>query len=132
MKKILFIWIFSVVALAQQTVEVSDIIVTDLGNNLLQISVEIKNTSTRTISELAGYLDIYDNSGNVAETQELAIILDSDIPLKPLQNASRNTIITQRPHMSGTVRFRITNLRFFGEQNVYLICPTCGELIQKN
>ncbi|MCK9243749.1 MAG: hypothetical protein M0P75_00605 [Candidatus Marinimicrobia bacterium] len=132
MKKILMVWIFSVVAFAQQAMEVSDIVITDLGNGLLQISVQVKNTSNKTVSEVTGYLDIYDNSGNVAETQELSIVLNSDIPLKPHQNASRSAIITQRPHMSGTVRFRITTLRFFGEQNVYLICPACGELIQKD
>ncbi|MDD5231597.1 MAG: hypothetical protein PHC43_09730, partial [Candidatus Marinimicrobia bacterium] len=87
MKKILMVWIFSVVAFAQQAMEVSDIVVTDLGNGLLQISVQVKNTSNKTVSEVTGYLDIYDNSGNVAETQELSIVLNSDIPLKPHQNA---------------------------------------------
>lgn len=132
MKKILLVWMFSVVAFAQQAVEVSDIVVTDLGNNLLKINVEIKNTSSKSISEIAGYLDIYDTYGIVTEKQEIAIVLKSDVPLKPQKNASRSTIITQRPNMSGTVRLRITTLRYFGDPNVYIVCPACGELIPKD
>jgi hypothetical protein len=124
--------IFYAFAFTQQTVEVSDIIVTDLENGLLKISVEVKNTSSKTISEIAGYVDIYDNRGQVIEKQEIAIVLKSDVPLKPQKKASRNIIVTRRPNMSGNVHFRITILRFFGEPEVYLICPTCGELILKD
>jgi len=132
MKKLFLTLMLSAAAFAQQTVDVGDIIVTDLGNDLLKISVEVKNISNKSISEIAGYLDIYDKNGNITEKQEIAIVLKSDVPLKPQKSASRSTIITQRPNMSGTVRFRITTLRFFGEPSVYMICPACGELVPKD
>ena len=123
---------FSTISFAQQAVEVSDIIISDLDNNLIEIRVEVKNTSMKSISELAGFIDIYDKYGNIIEKQEIVIVLNSDIPLKPQNTASGSIIITQRPNMSGQVNFRITNLRYFGEPNVYLICPVCGELIPKD
>lgn len=132
MKKILLVGIFWALAFSQEVVEISDIIVSDLGNGLLKISVEVKNTSTKSISEIAGYLDIYDNRGQIIEKQEIAVVLESDVPLKPQKSASRNVIVTQRPNMSGNVRFRITTFRYFGETEVYLICPRCGELIPKD
>lgn len=131
-KNLMVLGILCSMVFAQQTVEVSDVIVTDLGNGLLKISVEVKNTSTKTISEIAGYIDIYDNRSQVIEKQEIAIVLKSDVPLKPQKTASRNVIVTQRPNMSGNVRLRITSFRFFGDPEVYLICPACGELILKD
>ena len=67
MKKIFLIWMFSTIAFAQQAVEVSDIIISDLDNNLIEIRVEVKNTSMKSISELAGFIDIYDKYGNIIE-----------------------------------------------------------------
>jgi len=131
-KIIFLIWMFNTIAFAQQAVEVSDVIISDLGNNSLEIRVEVKNTSTKSISELAGSVDIYDKYGNIMEKQEIAIVLNSDIPLRPHNTASSSIIITQRPNMSGEVNFRITNLRYFSEPNVYMICPVCGELIPKD
>jgi len=131
-KKIALGWMFCAIAFAQQAVEVSDINITDLGNDLLKIDVEVKNTATKSISEVAGYLEILDNNGAVIEKQEVAIVLKSDVPLKPQKSASRNVIITQRPNMSGNARFRITTLRFFGETDIYQVCPNCGELIPKD
>jgi len=118
-------------AQAQQVLETTDITVRDLGNDLLKITVEVKNISDKSISEIAGFLDIYDKTGSITEKKDLAVVLKSDVPLKPEKNAARSVIITQRPNMSGTVRFRITYLRFFGEPEIYLICPNCGELILK-
>lgn len=132
MKKIALTWMFCTIAFAQQAVEVSDINITDLGNDLLKISVEVKNTATKSISEVTGYLEILDNNGVVIEKQEVAVVLKSDVPLKPQKSASRNVIITQRPNMSGNTLFRITTLRFFGETDVYRVCPNCGELIPKD
>ncbi|HPC35090.1 MAG TPA: hypothetical protein P5268_01650 [Candidatus Marinimicrobia bacterium] len=131
-KKMFLIWMFSTIAFAQQAVEVSDVIISDLGNNSLEIRVEVKNTSTKSISELAGSVDIYDKYGNIMEKQVIAIVLNSDIPLRPQNTAASSIIITQRPNMSGKVNFRITNLRYFSEPNVYMICPACGELIPKD
>ena len=118
-------------AQAQQILETTDITVRDLGDHLLKITVEVKNISNKSISEIAGFLDIYDKTGSITEKKDLAVVLKSDVPLKPEKNAARSVIITQRPNMSGTVRFRVTNLRFFGEPEIYLICPNCGELILK-
>jgi len=118
-------------AQAQQVLETTDITVRDLGNDLLKITVEVKNISDKSISEIAGFLDIYDKTGSITEKKDLAVVLKSDVPLKPEKNAARSVIITQRPNMSGTVRFRVTYLRFFGEPEIYLICPNCGELILK-
>jgi hypothetical protein len=131
-KKILLVWMLGTVAFAQQAVEVSDIIISDLGNDLLKISIEVQNTSSKSISEIAGYLEIYDKNSIVVDKQEVSVVLKSDVPLRPQKTASRHVIITQRPNMSGNARFRITTLRFFGETDVYLVCPNCGELIPKN
>jgi len=120
-----------VVLFAQETVQINNVILKKLDNNLLSITVEIQNVSDKSISEIAGYIDIYDNSERVVEKKQLNIVHVYDIPMEPGSARSREAIITQRPNMSGTARFRITNLRFFGEKEEYLICPYCGELILK-
>jgi len=120
-----------VVLFAQETAQINNVILKKLDNNLLSITVEIQNVSDKSISEIAGYIDIYDNSERVVEKKQLNIVHVYDIPMEPGSTRSREAIITQRPNMSGTARFRITNLRFFGEKEEYLICPYCGELILK-
>jgi len=120
-----------IVLFAQETVQINNVILKELDNDLLSITVEIQNMSDKSISEIAGYVDIYDNSGRVVEKKKMNIVHVYDIPMEPGSTRSREAIITQRPNMSGTARFRITNLRFFGEKEEYLICPYCGELILK-
>lgn len=119
------------ISFAQETVQISNVILKELDNNLLSITVEIQNVSDKSISEVAGYIDIYDNSERVVEKKQLNIVHVYDVPMEPGSTRSRKAIITQRPNMSGTARFRITHLRFFGEKEEYIICPYCGELILK-
>ncbi len=120
-----------VVLFAQETVQINNVVLKELDNDLLSITVEIQNVSDKSISEVSGYVDIYDNSERVVEKKQLNIAHVYNVPMEPDSTRSREAIITQRPNMSGTARFRITNLRFFGEKEEYLICPHCGELILK-
>ncbi len=117
---------------AQGTVEVTDLIVQQMDNNLLQITIEIYNSTNKKVSEVAGYVDIYDNNNRVVEKERVQIQMIHDIPLNPGASKSRNIIVTQRPNMSGTAHYRITHLRFFGEQSMYMVCPNCGEVIPKD
>ncbi len=135
MKKLsLFILIVFLVTLlpAQETIEVTDLVVQQMENNLLRITVEVCNSATSEVSEIAGYVDIYDNFERIVEKKFVQIQHDHDVPLKPGESKSRAVVITQRPNMSGTARYRITHLRFFGEQDVYMVCPNCGEIILKD
>jgi uncharacterized protein YcfL len=130
---ILFLSLFWITVVpAQETVEVTDLIVQQMDNSLLQITIEITNSTTRKVSEVAGYVDIYNNRDQIVEKEYVQIQMIHDVPLNPGESKSRNIIVTQRPNMSGTARYRITNLRFFGEQSVYMICPNCGEVILKD
>lgn len=117
---------------AQETVEVTDLVVQQMENNLLRITVDVRNSATSEVSEIAGYIDIYDNSERIVEKKFVQIQHVHDVPLKPGESKSRAVVITQRPNMSGTARYRITHFRFFGEQNVYMVCPNCGEIILKD
>ncbi|MBC8491259.1 MAG: hypothetical protein H8D42_01730 [Candidatus Marinimicrobia bacterium] len=135
MKKLLaFVFIILLINLlpAQETVEVTDLVVRQMENNLLRITVDVRNSATNEVSEIAGYIDIYDNSERIVEKKFVQILHVHDVPLKPGESKSRAVVITQRPNMSGTARYRITHLRFFGEQNVYMVCPNCGEIILKD
>lgn len=116
---------------AQETVKVTEVNMSVLGNNLLSVKVEIRNVSDKPISEVDGYIDIYDKSDRVVEKKNLQIVQVYDIPMRSDETRKRGAIITQLPDMSGTARFRITHLRFFGEEEIYMICPYCGELILK-
>jgi uncharacterized protein YcfL len=130
---ILFLSLFWITVVpAQETVAVTDLIVQQMDNSLLQITIEITNSTTRKVSEVAGYVDIYNNRDQIVEKEYVQIQMIHDVPLNPGESKSRNIIVTQRPNMSGTARYRITNLRFFGEQSVYMICPNCGEVILKD
>jgi len=117
---------------AQGTVQVSSVVVRQLDNNLIRITVEIANQTKQEVSEIAGYLDIYDNTERVIEKKFLQILHDYEIPLRFSESKSRSVVLTQRQNMSGTARFRITRLRFFGEKELYLVCPECGEIIPKD
>jgi len=117
---------------AQETVEVSDLIVQQIDNNMIRITIEIYNSSSREVSEVAGYVDIYDNSHRVVEKKQVQVQMIHDVPLRPGETKSRSIVLTQRPNMSGNAQYRITHLRFFGEQNVYMVCPSCGEIIPKD
>jgi len=117
---------------AQETVKVSDLIIRQIDNNLIRVTIEIYNSTSREISEVAGYLDIFDNSNRVVEKKHVQIQMVHEVPLRPEESKSRSVVLTQRPNMSGNASFRITHLRFFGEQNVYLVCPNCGEIILKD
>jgi len=117
---------------AQETVEVSDLIVQQLDNNLIRITIEISNSSNREVSEVAGYLEVFDNTHRVVEKNHVQVQMIHDVPLRPGESKSRSVVITQRPNMSGNAQYRITHLRFFGEQSVYMVCPNCGEIILKD
>lgn len=119
-------------AAAQETVEVSDLIIQQTGNNMIRVTIEIYNSSSREISEVAGYLDLYDNSHRITEKKRVQVQMIHDVPLRPGESKSRSVVITQRPNMSGNAQYRITHLRFFGEQNIYMVCPHCGEIILKD
>lgn len=135
MKKIAvlsFIFLVLTGAIAQETVEVSDLIIQQTDNNMIRVTIEIFNSSSREISEVAGYLDLYDNSHRITEKKRVQVQMVHDVPLRPGESKSRSVVMTQRPNMSGNAQYRITHLRFFGEQNVYLVCPNCGEIILKD
>lgn len=135
MKKIAVLSFISLVltgAIAQETVEVSDLIIQQTDNNMIRVTIEIFNSSSREISEVAGYLDLYDNSHRITEKKRVQVQMVHDVPLRPGESKSRSVVMTQRPNMSGNAQYRITHLRFFGEQNVYLVCPNCGEIILKD
>lgn len=117
---------------AQETVKVSDLIIRQIDNNLIRVTIEIYNSTSREISEVAGYLDIFDNSNRVVEKKHVQIQMVHEVPMRPGETKTRSVVMTQRPNMSGNARYRITHLRFFGEQNVYLVCPNCGEIILKD
>lgn len=117
---------------AQETVEVSDLIVQQLDNNLIRITIEISNSSNQEVSEVAGYLEVFDNTQRVVEKNHVQVQMVHDVPLRPGESKSRSVVITQRPNMSGNAQYRITHLRFFGEQSVYMVCPNCGEIILKD
>jgi len=117
---------------AQGTIQVSSVVVRQLDNNIIRITVEVANQTKREVSEIAGYLDIYDNAERPIEKKFLQIIHDYEIPLRPAESKSRSVVLTQRPNMSGTARYRITQLRFFGEKELYMVCPECGEIIPKD
>lgn len=117
---------------AQETIEVSDLIIQQLDNNLIRVTIEISNSSSREVSEIAGYLEIFDNDLRVVEKKHVQVQMVHDVPLRPGESKSRSVVMTQRPNMSGNARYRITHLRFFGEQSVYLVCPNCGEIILKD
>lgn len=119
-------------AAAQETVEVSDLIIQQTGNNMIRVTIEIYNSSSREISEVAGYLDLYDNSHRITEKKRVQVQMIHDVPLRPGESKSRSVVMTQRPNMSGNAQYRITHLRFFGEQNIYMVCPNCGEIILKD
>jgi len=126
------IFLFITFLSAQGTVQVSSVVVRQLDNNLIRITVEIANQTKQEVSEIAGYLDIYDNTERVIEKKFLQILHDYEIPLRFSESKSRSVVLTQRQNMSGTARFRITRLRFFGEKELYLVCPECGEIIPKD
>ena len=115
----------------QQAIDVSNLTLKVLDGNLINITVEITNTSDKPVSEVAGFIDLYDNSDRITEKKELQIVHIYDIPMQPGDTRKRETVTTQHPNLSGTARFRITHLRFFGEEEIYMICPNCGELILK-
>jgi hypothetical protein len=116
---------------AQSVLEISAILVTDLGNGLYQIEVSVRNLSNKTISEIGGKLDFLDRTGRIVAKTELNVLLKSDIPLKPKQATRRSLVISQPADLSGSFRYRITALRFEGETEYYLLCPNCGEAIPK-
>jgi len=117
---------------AQETVRISDLVIRQMDNNLIRATIEIYNATGREISEVSGYLDIFDNSLRIVERKKVQIQMVHEVPLRPEESKSRSVVLTQRPNMSGNASFRITHLRFFGEQNVYLVCPNCGEIILKD
>lgn len=117
---------------AQETVEISEVVVQQLEPQLIRISLEIINSTSRSLSEVAGYIEIFDNSERLIDKKFTHILHVHDVPLEPYDSKSRSIVMTRRPNMSGTARFRITHLRFFGEQDVYLVCPNCGEIIPKD
>lgn len=123
--------ILPVLIWAQPAVEITAIHVTELDNGLYQIEVSIRNISNKTISEVGGVLDFLDRTGRRVDKTELNVLLKSDIPLKPGQTARRSLVISEPADSAGSFRYRITNLRFFGEIEFYLICPNCGEAIPK-
>jgi hypothetical protein len=126
--------IFSLITVlsAQGTVQVSSVVVRQLDNNIIRITVEVANQTKREVSEIAGYIDIYDNAERVIEKKFMQILHDYEVPLRPSESKSRSIVLTRRPNMSGTARFRITRLRFFGEKDLYMVCPECGEIIPKD
>lgn len=126
------IFLLLIGAAAQETVEVSDLIIQQTGNNMIRVTIEIYNSSSREISEVAGYLDLYDNSHRITEKKRVQVQMIHDVPLRPGESKSRSVVMTQRPNMSGNAQYRITHLRFFGEQNIYMVCPNCGEIILKD
>ncbi|HDP68134.1 MAG TPA: hypothetical protein ENN20_06490 [Candidatus Marinimicrobia bacterium] len=126
------IFLLLIGAAAQETVEVSDLIIQQTGNNMIRVTIKIYNSSSREISEVAGYLDLYDNSHRITEKKRVQVQMIHDVPLRPGESKSRSVVMTQRPNMSGNAQYRITHLRFFGEQNIYMVCPNCGEIILKD
>ncbi|HCL00086.1 MAG TPA: hypothetical protein DHW42_08295 [Candidatus Marinimicrobia bacterium] len=128
---ILILFAFNLLS-AQGTVEITDLVVQQTENNLFTVTVEVTNSTSREISEIAGYIDIYDNSNRIVKKEFFQIQHVHDIPLRPHESKSSSVVIDQRPNMSKTALYRITHLRFFGEQNVYLVCPNCGEIILKD
>jgi len=128
---ILILFLFNLLS-AQETVEITDLVVQQIENNLFTITVEVTNSTSRDISEIAGYIDIYDNSNRIVKKEFVQIQHVHDIPLRPHESKSDSVVIDRRPNMYGTALYRITHLRFFGEQNVYMVCPNCGEIILKD
>lgn len=128
---VLILFLFNLLS-AQETVEITDLVVQQIENNLFTITVEVTNSTSREISEIAGYIDIYDNSNRIVKKEFVQIQHIHDIPLRPHESKSDSVVIDQRPNMSGTANYHITHLRFFGEQNVYMVCPNCGEIILKD
>jgi ribosomal protein S17E len=128
---IFILFLFNLLS-AQETVEISDLVVQQFETNLFTITVEVTNSTSREISEIAGYIDIYDNSNRIVKKEFVQIQHVHDIPLRPHESKSDSVVIDRRPNMSGTANYRITHLRFFGEQSVYMVCPNCGEIILKD
>lgn len=114
---------------AQQTVEISEVNVQELDHELLRVEVTVRNVGNKTISEIGGYLDCFDRTGQRIDKLELNVLLQSDLPLKPGQIARRSLIINPQPTYTANFRYRIKRLRFFGEIEIYQVCPSCGELI---
>jgi len=128
---VMWLVLLPVLIWAQPVLEISAILVTDLGNGLYQIEVSVRNLSNKTISEIGGKLDFLDRTGRIVAQTELNVLLKSDIPLKPKQATRRSLVISQPADLSGSFRYRITALRFEGETEYYLLCPNCGEAIPK-
>jgi len=104
MKKIFFLIIFLLIVTglsAQKTIEVSDLTIQQLDNNLIRVTIEVYNSSSREVSEIAGYLEIFDNALRVVEKKHVQVQMVHDVPLRPGESKSRSVVMTQRPNMSG-------------------------------
>ena len=117
--------------IAQKTIEVTNITINQMENDLLSVSVEIRNRTGKSVSEIEGVLDFYDNFNRVILRRPIQIVHVYDVPFAAGESRRREVVVSRLPNMAGTVRYRITGLRLFGEQEIYLVCPNCGELILK-
>jgi hypothetical protein len=134
MRKMKFLFVLGILlttAFAQQAIQINDVAVAELENDLLRITVEVENISQKSIGEISGVIDILDNYGKTIDKKELSIVSNHDMPLESGKSRERSIVVTQRPNMSGNAHYRVTNLRFFGEQAVYMVCPNCNEIIPK-
>ena len=132
MKKMKFLFALGILlttVFAQQAIQISDVVVAQLDNDLLRITVEVENISQKSIGEISGVIDILDNYGKTINKKSLSVVSIHDVPLESGKSRERSIVITQRPNMSGAVRYRVTKLRFFGDQTVYMVCPYCNEII---
>jgi len=132
MKKMKFLFVLGILlttAFAQQAIQINDVVVAQLDNDLLRITIEIENISQKSIGEISGVIDILDNNGKTIDKKSLSVVSVHDVPLESGKSRERSIVVTQRPNMSGTARYRVTNLRFFGERTVYMVCPNCNEII---
>jgi len=62
---VMWLVLLPVLIWAQSVLEISAILVTDLGNGLYQIEVSVRNLSNKTISEIGGKLDFLDRTGRI-------------------------------------------------------------------
>ncbi len=113
----------------QQTIQIMDLTIEKREFQLLNLKIQILNTSQKPIAEIGGYFEILDKTNDVAEKKFIFVVNKHDIPLEPDNFVNRNVIIKEKPGLTGNIRFRVTRLRFYQEQTIYMICPNCGDLI---
>jgi hypothetical protein len=106
--------------------------VNSVSPTLMSIRIDVRNNGNLKVEKLAGYVDFIDHNGKVYNKEFVILHHAYEPPMETGSTAGREIIFQKDENFGGSLKFRITHIKFVGDEETYIQSPKCGEIISRD